>query len=96
MRNEYRALNIHTVEQLASVTDGNLQAVGMGARKMRERAQRHLEEQKAAIEKEARSKAREEMAIKEQAWAQEREAMQTQLDEMRGMVESLAEKKKGK
>ena len=34
-----KALNIHTVEQLSELTDGNLSAVGMGARDLRAKAQ---------------------------------------------------------
>jgi len=37
-----KALNVNTVEQLAAVTDGNLDHLGMGARNLREQAQAYL------------------------------------------------------
>jgi hypothetical protein len=34
----FKAANVHTVEQLANVADGNLTNLGMGARDLREKA----------------------------------------------------------
>lgn len=44
----YKALNIHTVEQLAEVTDGNLQNLGLGARKFRDQAALWIEQASGA------------------------------------------------
>lgn len=43
----FKALGLFTVEQLANVSDGNLQQLGMGARQMRTMALNHLETLKA-------------------------------------------------
>lgn len=38
----FKAANVHTVEQLANVSDGNLSNLGMGARDLREKAAAYL------------------------------------------------------
>lgn len=42
----FKAMNIHTVEALSGVTDGNLDTMGLGGREMRDRAKRFVESQK--------------------------------------------------
>ena len=46
----YGAMNIHTLEDLAQVSDGNLQALGAGARENRLRAKEYLAKVKDASE----------------------------------------------
>ena len=41
-----KAVNVHTVESLAQVSDGNLHNIGMGARELREKAIAYLEQAK--------------------------------------------------
>ena len=43
MRNALKHVQVHTVEQLANVQDGLLGELGMGARKLRDRARTHVE-----------------------------------------------------
>lgn len=47
---QFKANNLHTVEQLAAVTDGALDHLGTGARELRDRAQRIIASQKTIRE----------------------------------------------
>lgn len=38
----FKAVNVHTVEQLSNVSDGNLQNLGIGARELREKAKAYI------------------------------------------------------
>ena len=44
---EFRALGIHTVENLADLTDGHLSKLGMGGREWREKARAYIQDAKA-------------------------------------------------
>lgn len=56
---QLKSLNIHTVEQVAGLSDGQLGAVGMGGRDLRDRATRFLENKAtlATVEETARKDA---------------------------------------
>ena len=74
-RNNLKAHNVFTLEQLAGMSDTGVDALGMGARKMREKAIEMLEGQKAAAE----GNQLRELIAAQQA---QMEAMQAKLDSM--------------
>lgn len=73
---EFKALRIKTVEQLAEMSDANLHAIGMGGRTWREKAQAFL---KAAKDTSAA-----------QAYAQENELLKGRLTQLETMLENLS------
>ncbi len=81
-----KGLKIHTVEQLASVNDNDLPAIGMGGRALRDKAASYL-----AAAKDAKPLA-EAIASRERA-EEELQLVRRELDEMRAMVEKLAAEK---
>jgi hypothetical protein len=70
-----KAKHIHTVEQMAAVSDSQLEGIGLGARELRERAKLILERQGAARD-----------AAKEQAQEQTIADLQAQLAELKALV----------
>lgn len=74
-RNQLKALNIFTAEQLANLDDGNMHSVGMGARSLRDKAIRHVAD-----------KQRLEAA---DAGDQEKEELKARLAEMERQIEQL-------
>jgi len=72
----FRALNIYTVEQLAAVQEGNIHNLGGGARGWIEKARRHVsDQQKIALA--------DEISAREKAMADQIAALQAQIDEMK-------------
>jgi len=79
---ELKALNIHTIEQCAGLSDLACQNIGMGGREMRENAKAYLDEAAAMAITSA--------AIADREAAQSQVAsLQKQLDELRPMLEKL-------
>lgn len=70
-----KAMHLHTVEQLAGVSDSQLEGIGLGGRELRDRAKRSLDRQSAMA-----------ADAKEQAQAQTIADLQSQLAELRTMV----------
>lgn len=80
-RNHYNSFGIFTLEGLAQISDGNLSNLGPEARTFRERAQSEVETlaKAAAFEKNEAEKV----------------AMQSQIDELKSVVEQLQPKRRG-
>jgi len=63
----FKAMNIHTVEHLAAVSDSNLSNLGMGAREIREKAIAYLENAKGSAHAMAAQKEIEELKLQIEA-----------------------------
>ncbi|MGI9338549.1 MAG: hypothetical protein ACR2P4_08585 [Gammaproteobacteria bacterium] len=74
-RMHLKALHIFTAESLASVSDGNLKNIGMGARDLRQKAQKFLEEK-------AKSAGYDELKAKEAQYESDKAEMQARIAEL--------------
>ena len=92
-RNHYKSIGIFTVDGLANVSDGNLTNLGPEARAFRDRARAEVEnlEKIAAYD---RSEAEKQEAL--ETAAAEKQAMQDQIDELRGQIDTLTAPPKNK
>lgn len=80
-RNHFKAHNVYTVEMLAAVNDGNLAKLGPEGRPMRDKAREEVDQRSKAAAYDA-----------SQA---EKAAMQSQIDELTRIVNSLQKPKRG-
>lgn len=77
----YKAIGVHTVEALAAVHDGNLDALGTGGRELREKARAYLKQadDTAAVQK---------LAAEKQVMADQMQAMQAQIADLASRLET--------
>jgi hypothetical protein len=76
----FKAIGVHTVDALAAVHDGNIEALGTGGRELREKARAFLKqaEDSAAVQK---------LAAEKQAMADQMRAMQAQIADLASRLE---------
>ena len=77
----FRAIGIHTVEALAAVHDGNIEALGHGGRELREKAIAYIRqaEDTAAVQK---------LAAEKQAMADQMALLQAQITDLAARLEA--------
>lgn len=94
-----KALDFHTVEDVAAASDAQIQKIGMGANKLREEAQKFLSLSKMAADMGQMEELRESLAAKDDAMAAQAErmaAMESRMAEMAAKFEAEAPKKRAK
>ena len=78
----FKAMNVHTVEMLAAVSDSNLQNLGMGARELRQKAIAYIEHAKSSA-----------VAAK---WEDEKEFLLNQIEALKNQMNAMPEEAKAK